>query len=289
RHRRRGGPNRPLVPHHRRGAELRQPVQALGRRVAARRAPPRPRRRAGQRPRLAAPPQPQRRADGEPDLRPPQGRVGHDTSVGGAPTRLPGRDPEPDRRGAPRRAAHIGGLAPTHANDSANQVRSIMALMSRDTLSLDAMAGAVLEDKYKLIRVLGSGAMAHVYEAEQLRLGRSVAVKIMRVALVSDKRSVERFRTEALAASRINHPNAIAIYDVGVTKDGVPFMVMEHLRGTTLAETLGERPLSVERIVSIGAQILSALEEAHGCGVIHRDLKSENVVLEQRRDGTDLV
>src|SRR5262249_60758305 len=85
-------------------------------------------------------------------------------------------------------------LARTHANDSANQVRSIMALMSRDTLSLDAMAGAVLEDKYKLIRVLGSGAMAHVYEAEQLRLGRSVAVKIMRVALVSDKRSVERFR-----------------------------------------------------------------------------------------------
>src|SRR5262245_58686664 len=110
--------------------------------------------------------------------------------------------------------------------------------MARDTLSLDAMAGTVLEDKYKLGRILGSGAMAHVYEAEQLRLGRQVAVKIMRVALVSDRRSLERFRTEALAASRVNHPNAIAIYDVGVTKDGVPYIVMEHLRGTSLTNTL---------------------------------------------------
>src|SRR5215475_16010615 len=121
--------------------------------------------------------------------------------------------------------------------------------LARDTVSLDAMAGTVLEDKYRLVRILGSGAMAHVYEAEHLRLGRSVAVKIMRVALASDRRSVERFRTEALAASRINHPNAIAIYDVGVTKDGVPYMVMEHLRGTTLAQALADRNFTVERMV----------------------------------------
>jgi serine/threonine-protein kinase len=151
------------------------------------------------------------------------------------------------------------------------------------------MAGTLLEDKYRLIRVLGSGAMAHVYEAEQMRLGRSVAVKIMRVALASDKRSLERFRTEALAASRINHPNAIAIYDVGVTKDGVPYIVMEHLRGITLAQALADRTFSVERVVSVGSQVLAALDEAHGCGVIHRDLKSENVVLEARRDGSDFV
>ena len=92
--------------------------------------------------------------------------------------------------------------------------------MARDTVSLDAMAGTVLEDKYRLVRILGSGAMAHVYEAEQLRLGRSVAVKMLRVALLADPRSLERFRTEALAASRINHPNAIAIYDVGITPRG---------------------------------------------------------------------
>jgi serine/threonine-protein kinase len=161
--------------------------------------------------------------------------------------------------------------------------------MPRDTLALDAMAGTVLEDKYRLVRILGSGAMAHVYEAEQLRLGRSVAVKMLRVALLSDRRSLERFRTEALAASRINHPNAIAIYDVGVTPDGVPFIVMEHLRGTTLATALASQRFPVERIISVGAQVLSALEEAHGCGVIHRDLKSENVVLEPRRDGSDFV
>src|SRR5438046_545727 len=117
--------------------------------------------------------------------------------------------------------------------------------MPRDTLALEAMAGTVLEDKYRLVRILGSGAMAHVYEAEQVRLGRSVAVKIMRVALASDRRSLDRFRIEGLAASRINHPNAIAIYDVGVTKDGIPFMVMEHLRGTTLANALATQRFPV--------------------------------------------
>jgi eukaryotic-like serine/threonine-protein kinase len=161
--------------------------------------------------------------------------------------------------------------------------------MARDTLALEAMAGTILEDKYKLGRILGSGAMAHVYEAEQLRLGRSVAVKIMRVALASDRRSLDRFRTEALAASRINHPNAIAIYDVGVTRDRIPFLVMERLRGTTLAAARAASPFPVDRIINIGAQVLSALDEAHELGVVHRDLKSENVVLEPRRDGSDFV
>jgi serine/threonine-protein kinase len=159
--------------------------------------------------------------------------------------------------------------------------------MPRDTLALEAMAGTVLEEKYRLLRVIGSGAMAHVYEAEQLRLGRSVAVKIMRTGLMADKRSLERFRTEGLAASRINHPHAIAIYDLGVTKDGVPFLVMELLRGKTLANLLLEDPFLMERIVTMAAQILSALEEAHTCGVIHRDLKSENVIVDVRRDGSD--
>jgi eukaryotic-like serine/threonine-protein kinase len=161
--------------------------------------------------------------------------------------------------------------------------------MPRDTLALEAMAGTVLEEKYRLLRVIGSGAMAHVYEAEQIRLGRSVAVKIMRTGLMADKRSLERFRTEGLAASRINHPHAIAIYDLGVTKDGVPFLVMELLRGKTLANLLLEEPFTMERIVSMAAQILSALEEAHTCGVIHRDLKSENVIVDVRRDGSDFA
>jgi tetratricopeptide (TPR) repeat protein/tRNA A-37 threonylcarbamoyl transferase component Bud32 len=154
---------------------------------------------------------------------------------------------------------------------------------------VEEMTGTVLEEKYRLVRVLGSGAMAHVYEAEQLRLGRSVAVKVMRGSLLGDKKSLERFRNEGLAASRINHPHAIAIYDVGVTQAGVPFLVMEHLRGKTLSALLVEQPLSPARIAAISAQILSALEEAHNCGVIHRDLKADNVVVETRRDGTDFV
>src|SRR3954463_16118065 len=97
----------------------------------------------------------------------------------------------------------------------------------RSPSSLDALAGVVLAEKYRLVRVLGSGAMGHVYQAEQVGLGRSVAVKVLRASLAQNPQSIDRFRIEALAASRINHPNAIAIFDFGVTNEGVPFLVME--------------------------------------------------------------
>ncbi len=155
--------------------------------------------------------------------------------------------------------------------------------------SLSALAGTVLDGKYRLGDIIGSGAMAHVFAAEQLRLGRAVAVKMLRTPLASDSRSLERFHTEALAASRVNHPHAVAIYDVGVTPAGIPYLVLERLRGPALADICASEKLATHRIITIGAQILSALDEAHGCGVIHRDLKTENVVVETRRDGGDFV
>jgi serine/threonine-protein kinase len=161
--------------------------------------------------------------------------------------------------------------------------------MPGDTLTPDGMAGTVLGEKYRLLRVIGSGAMGHVYQAEHIGLGRSVAVKLLRTAQLSNPQSLDRFRHEALAASRINHPNAIAIFDFGVTPDGLPYLVMELLRGRTLASIIAEQPLVAARAVRVGAQVLSAIEEAHGCGVIHRDLKTENVIVETLRDGTDFV
>ncbi len=154
-------------------------------------------------------------------------------------------------------------------------------------IDLGDLVGSTLADKYRLTDVLGAGAMGYVYQAEQIGLGRTVAVKLLKPELVADH--LELFRTEALAASRINHPHAIAIYDFGVTQVGMPYLVMEHLRGTALADVIGGRPMPASRAVTIGAQVLSALSEAHACGVIHRDLKSDNIVLEPLRDGDDFA
>ena len=160
--------------------------------------------------------------------------------------------------------------------------------MSNETeIDFGALVGSILADKYRLIDVLGTGAMGCVFQAEQIGLGRSVAVKLLRPDLISDH--LELFRTEALAASRINHPHAVAIYDFGVTPDGVPYLAMERLRGPALGDVIAHRPMDVSRIVTIGAQVLSALAEAHACGVIHRDLKSDNIVLEPLRDGDDFA
>ncbi len=150
-----------------------------------------------------------------------------------------------------------------------------------------AMEGLVLADRYRLLSVLGSGGAGFVYEAEQLDLLRRVAIKILRPERLPLDR--ERFEIEARAASRINHPNAIAVYDYGLTREGIPFLVMERLRGRTLTELIEEAPIPIERAGSIASQMLAALQEAHGCGVTHRDLKSDNVVLESFRDGDDFV
>lgn len=160
---------------------------------------------------------------------------------------------------------------------------------------LDGLAGTTLAGKYRLTALLGSGGMGVVYQAEQLELGRSVAIKLLRrdpstsLGTGLPRSSFERFRTEALAASRINHPHAVAIYDFGQTDDDVPFIVMEHLRGATLASLLETELLPAERIIGIATQILSALDEAHACGVVHCDLTSDNVIVERMRDGNDFA
>ena len=153
--------------------------------------------------------------------------------------------------------------------------------------ALDALEGSTFADKYRLICLLGSGGMGYVYEAEQLGLDRSVAIKVLRKEQVES--AWERFRAEAKAASRINHPHAVAIYDFGRTKEGVPFLVMEHLRGMTLSSLIEQQPLPCSRVVTLGAQILSAISEAHACGVVHCDLTSDNVIVERLRDGDDFA
>jgi serine/threonine protein kinase len=133
--------------------------------------------------------------------------------------------------------------------------------------------------RYELGARLGRGGMGDVREATDLRLGRVVAIKVLRADLAEQDKLRERFEREARAAARINHPNVVAIYDIG-EEDGVPFIVMERLPGNTLAAELAAGRLSQERTCVLGAEILSALSTAHALGVIHRDIKPANILLD---------
>ena len=142
---------------------------------------------------------------------------------------------------------------------------------------------------YLVRRLLGSGGMGRVYEAEDTALARSLAIKVLRTELAGNARIRARFDREARAASRLNHPHVVAVYDVGTTGD-VPYLVMEHLDGPTLAELVATQgPLLPARAGEIAIGILAALEHAHALGVIHRDLKPENVILARRGDGGEQI
>jgi serine/threonine-protein kinase len=154
----------------------------------------------------------------------------------------------------------------------------------------DPLVGRTLPGGYVILDLVGIGGMGRVYRAEQTNLGRTVAIKIIHPHLVGEENAAARFITEARAASRLNHPNSVAVIDFGKTEDGQLYLVMEFLRGKDLARVQYEEgPLSFRRIVSILRQVLAALSEAHHLEIIHRDLKPENVILEPVRTGGDFV
>ena len=152
------------------------------------------------------------------------------------------------------------------------------------------LVGRVLGDKFKLTACIGIGGSGAVYRADQIALGRTVAVKILNEELCADARMITRFRGEAMSASRLNHPNCVSIIDYGQSPDGLLYLSMEYVKGPTLTQLLvNETPLAVERVIDIVCQCLAGIEEAHLAGVVHADLKSDNIILDQRRAGTDTV
>jgi len=154
----------------------------------------------------------------------------------------------------------------------------------------DPFLGQTLKGAYLIQQRIGDGGMGLVYKALHVELDAPFAVKIIRGALLSDPGVVARFQREARAASRLRHPNVVSVTDFGQTEDGILFMVMEHVPGRNLARVIAdEAPLSERRVVLIGAQILSALAEAHANQILHRDLKPENVMVETRRDASDSI
>ena len=146
------------------------------------------------------------------------------------------------------------------------------------------MLGRILGDRYELVEKVGSGGMAIVYKAKCHLLRRHVAVKILRPELVEDEDFVARFKRESLAAASLSHPNIVNIYDVG-EENGVYYIVMEYVRGKTLKEYIREKGrLDWEEAVRIASQICSALKHAHKNGIVHRDIKPQNILVSE--DGT---
>ena len=152
--------------------------------------------------------------------------------------------------------------------------------------------GRTLGDRYELVSVIGRGGMAEVWEAQDTRLGRRVAIKILRPDLARDPAFQARFRREAQSAASLNHPNIVAAYDTGedIFIDGtestvVPYIVMEYVDGMTLRQILSSgRRLLPERSLEIAAGTLSALDYAHRHGIVHRDIKPANVMLTRTGD-----
>ena len=138
---------------------------------------------------------------------------------------------------------------------------------------------SLLKDRYRLGREIGSGGMASVFEAEDTLLGRRVAVKMLHPRHVEDATIVARFDREARAIATLSHPGVVSVFDVGREGPSQPFIVMEYVTGESVKQLLAHGPLSVDQTIDIGVQIASALDYVHQAGIVHRDVKSQNIVV----------
>ena len=152
------------------------------------------------------------------------------------------------------------------------------------------LLGSIVADRYHILKKLGEGGMGTVYLAEHVKMGRKSALKVMNPGMNTDPDAIARFNREASNASRLSHPNICGIYDFGETTDGMIYLAMEFIEGsslTSLIETAGALP--PPRAAAIIHQTADALQVAHDAGIVHRDLKPDNIMIARNRDGSDQV
>ncbi|HEY7546889.1 MAG TPA: SUMF1/EgtB/PvdO family nonheme iron enzyme [Blastocatellia bacterium] len=148
------------------------------------------------------------------------------------------------------------------------------------------LIGTSIGNRYRIDEKIGAGGMGTVYRARRLLIGDDVAIKVLHLEIMSDPHAVERFRREAQAAARLKHPNAVMIYDFGVSEDGLFYLVMELVEGQSLRQIIRERgPLSPQMATEIVSQVCVVLEESHRNNIIHRDLKPDNIIVSTTTEG----
>ena len=162
-------------------------------------------------------------------------------------------------------------------------------VLNHDEAAPDPQIGKMLDGKYRLDAFLSHGGMGAVYKATHVMLDKTIAVKLIKPELVTSAEVVRRFQREARAASNLNHPNIIAVYDLGQTDDGTLYIAMEYIDGPSLKDVIRKTgPMPVARIVTILRQVGSALSLAHSHNIIHRDLKPHNVMLAKGPGGQEV-
>lgn len=157
-------------------------------------------------------------------------------------------------------------------------------------MAVDPIVGTRLAGRYMVLERLGSGGMAVVYKARQEMMDRIVAIKTLKVGLLTDPVILKRFEREAKALAKLNHANIVTVFDAIVTPQGQPYFVMDYLSGKSLADLLREKgAIPVERAQHIILQVCDALNHAHHKEIVHRDLKPANIMIEDGQNGTDLI
>ena len=154
----------------------------------------------------------------------------------------------------------------------------------------DPMIGKCVAERYQILSAVGRGGMGTVYKAEHLTIDRLVAIKMLHPHLVSEAESLQRFRHEALAVSKVEHAHSVRIFDFGIAENGQPYLVMDFIEGVSLRSVMKQEGLlSLQRAGAIFEQAIDALECAHRAGVVHKDLKPENIMLGERSGKHDYV
>jgi len=155
-----------------------------------------------------------------------------------------------------------------------------------DLTTHDHLSGREIDGRYRIENLIGVGGMGSVYRATRVLIGDEVAIKILHTERVTDPHAAERFRREAQAAARLKHPNAVSVYDFGISADGLQYLVMELIEGQSLREVMKQQgALSPVMAAEVTSQVCAALDEAHRQNIVHRDIKPDNITLNSTPSG----